>query len=477
MLGNFVSRVTKFAAARFGATVPAGGAYGPAEAAVTAELARRLAAYEAHMEAIELRKAAQELRAIWVAGNEYLQAAAPWTAIRTDPDRAAAITRFALNLIRLYAVLGRPFLPDASDAMLAALAPRRRRLARPTSPTALAALPAGHPFDGARPALRQARRRPPRRARGPLRRRRPDGVRAAPPPRAARARPSPSRETASARELTEPAAVKPRLFARPRGAPPTAGFGHAAAVQRYRASASARPSVAHLVHLELLPARSASPATCSSRRSIFWATSTPAAGTLDLSSAPGRADPGGARAQVAARDPRHARMCRCMAATCSIVRARQRCCRGSSRRQPRGARSARVGSCFDLACGHHPQRCQALPHPRQLDRLPSASAPIRGCPGSASVVRRACPARRPHAPRLGHLGFAGLTPPPRPSGLAGLRPPVQPARAASPPSRRAPRPARLAHSASHSRPGPRGLRRATGCWPGVSGPRPARARR
>ena len=99
------------------------------------------------MEAIELRKAAQELRAIWVVGNEYLQAAAPWTAIKTDPDRAAAITRFALNLIRLYAVLSRPFLPDASDAHA-----RRARtstppiLARPTSPRALDALPAGHPF-------------------------------------------------------------------------------------------------------------------------------------------------------------------------------------------------------------------------------------------------------------------------------------------------------------------------------------------
>ena len=54
-------------------------------------------------------------------GNEYLQSAAPWTAIRTDPARAAAITRFAFNLIRLYAVLSRPFLPDAADAMLAAL--------------------------------------------------------------------------------------------------------------------------------------------------------------------------------------------------------------------------------------------------------------------------------------------------------------------------------------------------------------------
>jgi methionyl-tRNA synthetase len=98
------------------------------------------------MEAIELRKGAQELRAIWVAGNEYLQAAAPWTAVKTDPDRAAAITRFALNLVRLYAVLSRPFLPDASEAMLKAL-----RLEGADWPedvdAALAALPAGHTFE------------------------------------------------------------------------------------------------------------------------------------------------------------------------------------------------------------------------------------------------------------------------------------------------------------------------------------------
>ncbi|HRO12346.1 class I tRNA ligase family protein, partial [Amaricoccus sp.] len=145
VLGNFVSRVTKFAAARFGETVPEAGAYGPQEAEVAAELARRIAVYEQNMEAIELRKAAQELRAIWVVGNEYLQAAAPWTAFKTDPDRAAAVTRFGLNLIRLYAVLGRPFVPDASDAMLAALG-----LESADWPTdvaaALEALPAGQPF-------------------------------------------------------------------------------------------------------------------------------------------------------------------------------------------------------------------------------------------------------------------------------------------------------------------------------------------
>jgi methionyl-tRNA synthetase len=138
--------VTKFAAARFGAAVPDGGAYGPDEAAVMAELQRRLPVYEDALEAIELRKAAQELRAIWARGNEYLQEAAPWSAIKTDPERAAAITRFAFNLIRLYAALSRPFLPDAADRMLAAL-----RLADAGWPAtvaeALGALRGGEPFD------------------------------------------------------------------------------------------------------------------------------------------------------------------------------------------------------------------------------------------------------------------------------------------------------------------------------------------
>ncbi|MFO1209900.1 MAG: methionine--tRNA ligase [Amaricoccus sp.] len=146
VLGNFVSRVTKFAAARFGDAVPEGGAWTEAETAVAADIARRLAAYEAAMDAIELRKASQELRAIWVAGNEYLQSAAPWTAIKADPARAAAITRFALNLIRLYAALSRPFLPDTSDAMLAAL--RLEEAAWPTDvAAALQALSPGHGFD------------------------------------------------------------------------------------------------------------------------------------------------------------------------------------------------------------------------------------------------------------------------------------------------------------------------------------------
>jgi len=144
VLGNFVSRITKFCRSKFGEEVPSGGQYGPTEAALIADLQLRLARYQAHMDAIEIRKAAAELRAIWVAGNEYLQAAGPWTVFKEDPDRAAAITRFALNLIPFYAGLSSPFIPDAAATMAGAMGVD---LAWPESvETALSALPVGHGF-------------------------------------------------------------------------------------------------------------------------------------------------------------------------------------------------------------------------------------------------------------------------------------------------------------------------------------------
>jgi methionyl-tRNA synthetase len=145
VLGNFVSRITKFCRSKFGESVPEGGTEGPAEAALTEELSRRLKAYEGHMDAIEVRKAAAELRAIWAAGNEYLQATAPWTTFKTDPDQAACQVRMGLNLIRLYAILSAPFIPVAAKTMLAAV--RSESSDWPTDiDAALHALPSGHAF-------------------------------------------------------------------------------------------------------------------------------------------------------------------------------------------------------------------------------------------------------------------------------------------------------------------------------------------
>jgi methionyl-tRNA synthetase len=145
VLGNFVSRVTKFCRSKFGEAVPAGGTMGARETALIAALEDSIRSYEAHMEAIEIRKAAMALRAIWVAGNEYLQEAAPWATVKDDPQAAAMQIRLALNLVRVYAVLSAPFVPDASAALLRAM-----NTDDATWPddarAALSALPEGHAF-------------------------------------------------------------------------------------------------------------------------------------------------------------------------------------------------------------------------------------------------------------------------------------------------------------------------------------------
>lgn len=145
VLGNFVSRITKFCRSKFSEAVPIGPAYGPTEGQLIADLTAKLADYQGHMDTMEVRKSAADLRAIWVLGNEYLQFVAPWSTFKTDPDQAAMQVRMGLNLCRLYGVLSAPFIPDASADILAAM-----NASDATWPddiaTAVSALPIGHAF-------------------------------------------------------------------------------------------------------------------------------------------------------------------------------------------------------------------------------------------------------------------------------------------------------------------------------------------
>jgi methionyl-tRNA synthetase len=121
VLGNFVNRIVKFAETRFDGRVPEAGAPGPMEQRLAAEVGARLQELADQMEAMEIRRSAQTLRALWVLGNEYLQEAAPWTAIKSDRDRAAVVVRTALNLVRLFAAVSAPVIPFTAARMAAAV--------------------------------------------------------------------------------------------------------------------------------------------------------------------------------------------------------------------------------------------------------------------------------------------------------------------------------------------------------------------
>ena len=136
VLGNFVNRVTKFCVARFDGLVPGEGEYGEEEKALCAELDTRVAQYTEHLEALEFRKSMGELRAIWVAANEYITRAAPWTHFKTDRTKAAVGIRMGLNLIHLFGHLSWPVMPTAARAIHRAIQEAPEIIPWPSEPMA-----------------------------------------------------------------------------------------------------------------------------------------------------------------------------------------------------------------------------------------------------------------------------------------------------------------------------------------------------
>lgn len=118
VLGNFVQRVLKMTTSKFGNEVPAGGKTTALEEELIKTLQTRINDYLKFMNEMEFRKALNELRAIWVEGNNYISTAEPWTVIKENPEQAALILRVCLNLIRIFAILSAPIMPQTAESML-----------------------------------------------------------------------------------------------------------------------------------------------------------------------------------------------------------------------------------------------------------------------------------------------------------------------------------------------------------------------
>jgi methionyl-tRNA synthetase len=155
VLGNLVSRTTRFAAQAFDRRIPSGGEPGERERRLAADIEASLDRLRGFHHALEFRRAAAETRAIWSRANAYVQEAAPWAHVRTDRDQAAVATRTALNLVHLSATVAWSIIPNLATRVLDLFGERRSTPSWPAQPAAdvLAETRAGQPIDAAGPLV------------------------------------------------------------------------------------------------------------------------------------------------------------------------------------------------------------------------------------------------------------------------------------------------------------------------------------
>lgn len=119
--GNFVNRAYKLTEKHFGLETPSGGEEGEAEAKLTAEFDALVEEYTGHLHDKQFRKALQALKALWTLGNMYFDERKPWKTIKEDKDQTACTLRTALNLVRAYAILAEPIIPETATRVLESL--------------------------------------------------------------------------------------------------------------------------------------------------------------------------------------------------------------------------------------------------------------------------------------------------------------------------------------------------------------------
>jgi methionyl-tRNA synthetase len=155
-LGNFVNRTLKMVASRFGQSIPEGGTEGLPEEKLRQRCRELVDEYESHLQEKEFRKAAQSLRALWSAGNLYLDERAPWHLIKQDRETTAMVLRTAINLISLIALASWPIIPFTAERLFEALhLSESERNSTPDTALTLDVLSPGRSFDVPPPLFRK----------------------------------------------------------------------------------------------------------------------------------------------------------------------------------------------------------------------------------------------------------------------------------------------------------------------------------
>lgn len=156
-LGNFVHRTVYFIYSNWDKKVPAVGELNEHDKECIAKVNGLLQEYLKEMEAIHEREALKVVMAISRAGNQFIQENAPWNAVKQgDKARAATAEVIALNIVRLLAVIAKPFIPGFSKKLADILDLPELKTEFPQIPSEFVlCVPEGHELNEPKPIFRQ----------------------------------------------------------------------------------------------------------------------------------------------------------------------------------------------------------------------------------------------------------------------------------------------------------------------------------
>jgi len=115
--GNAVHRLLSFIQARFGGVVPTPGPLTAADEAMLAEARAAFPAVAEQIEAVHLRDGLRVIMGLAASLNRYLDEAAPWKTLKSDPERAATSLWTALQVVSALRVLMAPYLPFSAQRL------------------------------------------------------------------------------------------------------------------------------------------------------------------------------------------------------------------------------------------------------------------------------------------------------------------------------------------------------------------------
>ena len=115
--GNAVHRLLSFVRSRFDGRLPASTTLTPSDQELLAQIQSTFAAVAAQIEQCHFREGLRLVMTLAQTLNRYLDEAAPWKSLKSDPERAATAVWTAMQAVSALRVLSAPFLPFSAQKL------------------------------------------------------------------------------------------------------------------------------------------------------------------------------------------------------------------------------------------------------------------------------------------------------------------------------------------------------------------------